>query len=134
MVQQTYPSISAILNNGFLHFNDNTDAIGINIAGCDSQLHGHDVDTLIATCYQNNRLTVSIDIEETNTWIECFSIDICLPLTHYYFGFTAATGQRSDNHDIVSVHTYRLESSEQRRKEDRTDVVSSAPLAKVDQH
>jgi mannose-binding lectin 2 len=103
------------------------------MAGCDSQVHGRDVDTLIATRYQNNRLTVSTDIEETNSWIECFSIDICLP-THYYFGFTAATGQRSDNHDIVSVHTYRLESSEQRRKEDRIDVVSSAPLAKVGQH
>ncbi len=119
IVQQIYPSISAILSNRFLHCNHDTDAVGINIAGCDSQLHGRDVDTLIATRYQNNRLTVSTDIEETNTWIECFSIDIYLP-THYYFGFTATTtGQLNDNHDIIFVFRSEISRNQNCTKYDR---------------
>ena len=30
--------------------------------------------------------------------------------TGYYFGFSAATGDLSDNHDIISVKTYALDS------------------------
>ena len=39
--------------------------------------------------------------------------------SHYYFGFSAATGELTDNHDIISVHTYQLESNELRRTENR---------------
>jgi len=43
-------------------------------------------------------------------WKECFAADkIKLP-TGYYFGFTAATGELSDNHDIISVKVYQLDS------------------------
>ncbi len=83
----------------------------------------------MAVRYQNNRLTVSTDIKGENSWAECFSIDdIHLP-THYYFGFSAATGELSDNHDIISVHTYQLDSNELRRMEDRKNIIPSAPSA-----
>ncbi|CAF2832631.1 unnamed protein product [Rotaria sp. Silwood2] len=126
-----YPYISAVVNNGSLHYDNGHDGADINIAGCEASFRGREIDTLVAIRYQNNHLTVSTDFDGTNTWTECFSIEnIHLP-THYYFGFSAATGELSDNHDIISVHTYQLDSSEQRQKEDRTNIIPSAPLAKM---
>ena len=120
-----------MINNGSLHYDHDRDGIDTNIAGCESPFRGRDSDTLVAIRYQNNRLTVSTDIDGTNSWKECFSInDIHLP-TFYYFGFSAATGQLSDNHDIISVHTYQLDSSEQRRQEDRKNILPSAPVVGV---
>jgi mannose-binding lectin 2 len=119
------------VNNGSLSYNHDRDGIDMSIGGCESPFRGRATDTLIAVRYQNNRLTVSTDIEGTNTWTECFSIDdIQLP-TEYYFGFTAATGQLSDNHDIVAVRTFQLDSSEQRQAENRKNIFPSAPLAKL---
>lgn len=76
-------------------------------------------------------MTVSTDIDGLNKWAECFSIDnIHLP-SHYYFGFSAATGQLSDNHDIISVRTYQLDSTDERRNEDRKGIIPSAPTANM---
>ncbi|CAF3414551.1 unnamed protein product [Rotaria sp. Silwood1] len=128
-----YPYISAVINNGSLHYDHDRDGADLNIAGCEAAFRGRDIDTLVAIRYQNNRLTVSTDIDGENTWKECFSIDnIQLP-TYYYFGFSAATGELSDNHDIISVHTYQLDLSEQRQKEDRKNIIPSAPSAHMGQ-
>jgi len=116
------------VNNGTLHYDSDTDGENITIAGCEAAFRGRDTDTSIAIRYENDRLTVSTDIFGANTWTECFSRDnIQLP-THYYFGFTAHTGDLTDNHDIISVRTFQLESSDARKNEDRSLISPSAPL------
>ncbi|CAF3691818.1 unnamed protein product [Adineta steineri] len=131
--EHVYPYISAIVNNGSLHYDHDRDGIDINISGCESSFRGLTTDTVVAIRYENNRLTVSTDTEGTNTWTPCFTINkIHLP-TNYYFGFTAATGQLSDNHDIISVRTYRLDSNEQRQEENRNHIVPSGPIPMVSQ-
>lgn len=118
-----------MVNNGSLHYDHDRDGTHTALSGCESPFRGRDTDTLVAIRYQNDRLTVSTDIEGKNVWKECFSVeDVRLP-THYYFGFSAATGDLSDNHDIISVHTYQLESTEQRRTEDRRNIIPNAPSA-----
>jgi mannose-binding lectin 2 len=120
------------VNNGSLHYDHDNDGIGINLAGCEASIRGRDVDSSIAIRYQNDRLTISTDVFAKDSWTECFSIDnIQLP-THYYFGFSAATGELSDNHDIIMVHTYQLESTEPRASQDRKSIIPSAPLNKTD--
>ena len=115
------------MNNGSLHYNHDDDGIDINLAGCSAEIHNRDTDSSIAIRYENDRLTVSLDIHGQDTWTECFSINgIELP-THYYLGFSAATGELSDNHDIISVRTYQLDSSESRASQDRKSIVPSAP-------
>lgn len=48
-------------------------------------------------------------MDGTNDWNECFVVDnINLP-TGYYFGFTAATGELADNHDIISVRVFDVD-------------------------
>ena len=54
-------------------------------------------------------VAVSTDIENKAAWKPCFSVQgVRLP-TGYYFGMTAATGDLSDNHDIMSVRLYELD-------------------------
>ena len=79
------------------------------------------------------------NIEGDDNWAECFNApNIDLP-TGYYFGFSAATGdlaglfvclcvsiriyyQPPDNHDIISVKTYDVD-SEGAENEDGKEVV-----------
>jgi Legume-like lectin family. len=54
-------------------------------------------------------VSVSTDIENKAAWKPCLSVQgVRLP-TAYYFGMTAATGDLSDNHDIMSVRLYELD-------------------------
>jgi mannose-binding lectin 2 len=54
-------------------------------------------------------VSVSTDIENKAAWKECLSVQgVRLP-TGYYFGMTAATGDLSDIHDIMSVRLYELD-------------------------
>jgi mannose-binding lectin 2 len=54
-------------------------------------------------------VSVSTDIENKAAWKECLSVQgVRLP-TGYYFGITAATGDLSDIHDIMSVRLYELD-------------------------
>lgn len=98
-----------MINNGTLHYDHDVDGLSTSIAGCHALVRDQPTETIIAIRYQNDRLTVSTNVDGTNVWTECFSIDrVYLPLG-YFFGFTAATGELTDNHDIISVHTYRLD-------------------------
>lgn len=117
-----------MINNGTLHYDHDTDGLSTLVAGCHAPVRGRTAETMIGISYQNHRLTVSTDIDGTNGWTECFSIDqVYLPLG-YYFGFTAATGELTDNHDINSVHMYRLDDNRGAEKSVfRKDIVPSGP-------
>lgn len=52
---------------------------------------------------------MSTDLENKAAWKECFSVKgVRLP-TGYYLGVSAATGDLSDNHDILSIRFYELD-------------------------
>lgn len=52
---------------------------------------------------------VLTDVEGKRNWQKCFKVDgVQLP-TGYYLGLSAATGDLSDNHEVVSVKFYELE-------------------------
>lgn len=52
------------------------------------------------------------DLENKAVWKPCFSVDgVELP-SGYYFGFSAATGDLSDNHEILAVRLYEVDSDD----------------------
>lgn len=52
------------------------------------------------------------DLEDKAVWKPCFNVDgVELP-TGYYFGFSAATGDLSDNHEIIAVRLYEVDSDD----------------------
>lgn len=53
-------------------------------------------------------IPVMTDIDNKKAWKECFAVKgVKLPVG-YYFGVSAATGDLTDNHDIISMRTYDL--------------------------
>ena len=124
-----HPYISAMVNNGTGHYDHDRDGTHSELNGCESKFRGAEHDTHLAIRYENDVLTVNTNIDGSEQWKECFSVKgVRLP-TGYYFGVTAATGDLSDNHDIISIKTYELEVSKVVNPlEDRSKIIPSASL------
>ncbi|XP_074640838.1 vesicular integral-membrane protein VIP36-like [Tubulanus polymorphus] len=122
-----HPYISAMINNGSLHYDHDRDGTHTELNGCESQFRNKNYDTLLAVRYTDNTLTVSTDVDDKGTWKECFKVSgIKLP-TGYFIGASAATGELADNHDIVSVKFYELDITH--KKDDTTDYSKIIPEA-----
>jgi len=130
-----HPYISAQINNGSMVYDHDRDGTHSEAGGCSAAFRSADADTFAAIRYlgTENRLTVQYDISGTNEWKECFDLSgITLPVG-YYLGLSAATGDLSDNHDILSFKFYDLESPENEitdeKMEELRNVVPSATNA-----
>jgi len=121
-----HPYISAMVNNGSLHYDHDKDGTHTELAGCEAQFRNRDHDTFVAVRYQNYKLTVSTDIDNQNVWKECFVVNNVKLPTNYFFGFSAATGDLADNHDIISVKVYQLDSERKDEKIDASQIVPQA--------
>jgi len=107
-----FPQVSAIVNDGSLDFDHDTDGMEQNIGSCYSMIRNRDHDTHMSIRYKKRQLTVSIDVDGQNTWRQCFvKSGVRLP-GGYYFGITAATGDLTDNHDVLAIRTYQLDTDE----------------------
>jgi len=103
-----HPYISSMVNNGSLHYDHDLDGTHTSLSGCEANVRGASHETYIAIRYERERLTVSTDLEGKNAWKLCFAVDgVRLP-TGYYLGVSAATGDLSDNHDIISLKLYDI--------------------------
>lgn len=122
-----HPYISAMINNGTLHYDHDRDGTHTQLAGCEAKFRNLEHDSHIAIRYENDVLTVSTDIEQKAAWKECFQVKgVRLP-TGYFFGLSATTGDLSDNHDIFSIKMYELDlPDDPQTNEDRANILPSA--------
>eukprot|EP00088_Acartia_fossae_P068691 TRINITY_DN8763_c0_g1_i1.p1 TRINITY_DN8763_c0_g1~~TRINITY_DN8763_c0_g1_i1.p1 ORF type:complete len:328 (+),score=38.70 TRINITY_DN8763_c0_g1_i1:53-1036(+) len=121
-----HPYVSAMINNGTMSYDHDRDGTHTTVGGCEVKFRNMNHETWLAIRYENDKLTVSHDLQNKNAWAPCFSIDgIKLP-TGYYFGITAATGDLSDNHDVITVKTYELDTPEGVSKDERSDIQPAA--------
>lgn len=98
-----------MVNNGSLSYDHDRDGTHTQIAGCEAKFRNVDHDTHVSIKYENDVLTVSTDMESKAAWKECFRVEgVKLP-TGYHLGVSAATGDLSDNHDIISIRLYDLD-------------------------
>ncbi|CAG9118837.1 unnamed protein product [Plutella xylostella] len=122
-----HPYISAMVNNGSLHYDHDRDGTHTQLAGCEGKLRNMAHDTHLSIVYRDDTLTVSTDLEGKNAWKECFRVEGVLLPTGYYFGASASTGDLSDNHDIIAIKFYELDLLEtQNKDEDRSNIIPSA--------
>ncbi|EZA52584.1 hypothetical protein DMN91_002036 [Ooceraea biroi] len=120
-----HPYVSAMINNGTLHYDHDRDGTHTQLAGCEAKFRNVEYDTHIAIRYENSVLSVFTDMANKMAWKECMIVnEIRLP-TGYYIGISATTGDLSDNHDILSVRLFELESPDD-PQEDRSQIVPSA--------
>lgn len=123
-----HPYLSAMVNNGTISYDHDRDGTHTMIGGCEVKFRNMQHETYVAIRYENDKLTVSHDLENRRAWAKCFSIDgVRLP-TGYYFGVSATTGELSDNHDVISIKTYELDTPN-KKEEDRTNIEPEAEFA-----
>lgn len=106
-----HPYISAMVNNGTLHYDHETDGVNSELAGCECKFRGLEHDARVLVQYYNEELIIKTDVENTGIWRDCLTVKgVYLP-TNYHFGITAATGDLSDNHDILAIKMRQLSSA-----------------------
>eukprot|EP01137_Pigoraptor_chileana_P014953 Opistho-2@70243 len=107
-----HPYISSMVNDGSLHYDHDADGTLTELAGCESQFRNVDHATRVRIMYIDRTVQVFLDTSNRNEWRQCFVVGgVDLP-TGYYFGFSAATGQVADNHDIIAVKAVELPSQQ----------------------
>lgn len=64
--------------------------------------------SLKANVHSLDLSTVSIDIDNKRAFKECFTVGGVILPTGYFFGVSAATGDLSDAHDLISMKLYDI--------------------------
>lgn len=122
-----HPYVSAMINNGSLHYDHDRDGTHTELSGCEAKIRSNPYETHVAIRYENKKLSVSTDVDGKNGWKPCFTVDgVRLP-TGYFFGLSAATGDLADNHDIISMKLYDL-GGDTVTDEDLSHVIPSAEV------
>ncbi|XP_026322988.1 vesicular integral-membrane protein VIP36 isoform X2 [Hyposmocoma kahamanoa] len=121
-----HPYISAMINNGSLHYDHDRDGTHTQIAGCEAKFRNYNHDTHLSIVYKDDTLIVSTDLEGKNAWKECLRVSNVLLPTGYFFGASATTGDLSDNHDIIAIKMYELDLLDTDKNEDRSNIIPSA--------
>ncbi|OZJ06551.1 hypothetical protein BZG36_00522 [Bifiguratus adelaidae] len=105
----SFPFVMAMLGDGSTAYDHENDGSANEVASCSSQFRSRDdVTKGRLTYYKDNYLKFELQTHGNDRWDECFRIDgVTLPPVAY-LGFTAHTGEVTDNHDIISVTTSSL--------------------------
>ncbi|KAI0919098.1 hypothetical protein AcW1_003439 [Taiwanofungus camphoratus] len=103
----SFPRIVGMLGDGKTSYDQAGDGEKTNIGACSANYRRTNVATKLRVSYvRDNYLNVKVQYRAWDDWVECFTVHgIRLP-TVPYLGFSAMTGDVSDNHDIISVATY----------------------------
>ncbi|KKY23833.1 putative histone [Phaeomoniella chlamydospora] len=104
-----------MVGDGNTAYDQEHDNKGTEVAGCSARgLRNANVPTKAKLTYlQDKSLTLQLQYKSEDTWTDCFSITptesrpLKLPSVSY-LGFSAETGELSDNFDIISVDAKNL--------------------------
>ncbi|KAI9271807.1 legume-like lectin family-domain-containing protein [Phascolomyces articulosus] len=107
--RHTFPYISAMLGDGIQSYQNDKDGRNTELAGCEANFRAKSFPTKARlTYYKNNYLQFQMIWREEDEWSECFKVNNVQLPDQIYLGFTAHTGEVTDNHDIVGVTTKTL--------------------------
>lgn len=118
----SFPRISLMNGNGVEAYENDKDGARQEVAGCSIDYRNAKVATKGKVIHVKDVYTeLLVHHTEWDHWESCFKLDnITLP-TNPYLGFSALTGDVSDNHDVVSITTsnivYRNRTPQQLREE-----------------
>ncbi|KAM4577662.1 lectin, mannose-binding 2-like b [Odontesthes bonariensis] len=105
---RTFPYISMMLGNGTLSYDHDRDGRPTELGGCTAMARNSIYDNFLLVRFSKNRLTLMVDVDGKQEWRDCADVTgVRLP-PGYFFGASSATGDLSDNHDIISMKLYQL--------------------------
>ena len=105
-----FPYVMAMLGDGQTKYDKDNDGKANELAGCSARgIRNADIITKAkVTYFQDKSLTMDLMYKKEDEWTRCFEVpNIKLPSVTY-LGFSAETGELSDNHDIISIETKNL--------------------------
>ncbi|MFH4980074.1 hypothetical protein AB6A40_006783 [Gnathostoma spinigerum] len=111
--KHSHPYISAMVNNGSSHYDHDMDGthtqLGGHDVGCEAKFRNKDYVTQILVRYVGDVLSIYTDISGKGEWKQCMNVGGVFLPSGYYFGVSAATGELSDNHDLISIKMFEQE-------------------------
>jgi mannose-binding lectin 2 len=109
-----FPYIMAMHGDGKTSYDKNTDGKSTELAGCSARGIRHaSIPTLMRlTYFQDKQLKLELQYKTEGEWQTCFDVPNPPAIPNIaYLGFSAETGELSDNHDIISVRAKNLYTS-----------------------
>ncbi|GIJ98508.1 hypothetical protein Aspvir_000625 [Aspergillus viridinutans] len=110
----SFPYVMAMMGDGKTPYDQAHDGKANEVAGCSARgLRGASIPTKARlTYFQDKSLTLDLQYKSEDTWTNCFTLNapetnIAIPAISY-LGFSAETGELSDNHDIISIKAQNL--------------------------
>ncbi|KAI4221421.1 MAG: hypothetical protein L6R36_006922 [Xanthoria steineri] len=102
-----FPYVMAMVGNTSVTYDKDHDGKDNEIAGCSARgIRTSSTPTKIRlTYFQEKSLKVDLLYKSEDEWTECFETGALTLPSVAYLGFSAETGELSDNHDIISVTT-----------------------------
>ncbi|KAH8724262.1 concanavalin A-like lectin/glucanase domain-containing protein [Phaeosphaeriaceae sp. PMI808] len=105
-----FPYVMAMHGDGHTAYDKDNDGKENEVAGCSARgIRNAQVPTIARlTYFQDQYLKLELQYKSEGEWTECFKkTDFKIPPVAY-LGFSAETGELSDNHDIISVKSHNL--------------------------
>ncbi|KAJ7721534.1 legume-like lectin family-domain-containing protein [Mycena metata] len=116
----SFPRITSMLGDGKTSYNFGNDGDGQDIGACSANFRQTNVATKVKITYvKDDFLDVKIQYRAWDEWTDCFRKEKVSLIAAPFLGFSAMTGDVSDNHDIISVTTYSAVLSPQSAQRDK---------------
>ncbi|ORY11902.1 concanavalin A-like lectin/glucanase domain-containing protein [Clohesyomyces aquaticus] len=105
-----FPYIVAMNGDGKTPYDKDNDGKANELAGCSARgIRNANIPTKARfTYFADKSLKLELQYKTEDEWTECFEIPNYKIPPVAYLGFSAETGELSDNHDIISVKTLNL--------------------------
>jgi mannose-binding lectin 2 len=106
-----FPYVMAMHGDGQKSYDKNNDGKYGELAGCSARgiRHSSVATKMRLTYFQDKYLKLDLQYKNEDEWINCFDVDSPPSIPNIaYLGFSAETGELSDNHDIVAVRAFNL--------------------------
>ncbi|VVT43591.1 uncharacterized protein SAPINGB_P000052 [Magnusiomyces paraingens] len=114
---KAFPYVMAMMGDGNTEYDRANDGLANELAGCSARgLHNpRDISHARLTYVKGKFMSLDLDYKtpdaEPRQWTNCFVLEgekAQLPSTGLFLGFSARTGQLTENHDIHRVQVYSL--------------------------
>lgn len=106
-----FPFVMAMVGDGKTSYDKDTDGKNTEFAGCSARgIRNPSVPTKARlTYFQDKSLKLELQYKSEGEWTLCFETEQPPAIPQVaYLGFSAETGELSDNHDIISVSAKNL--------------------------
>ncbi|CAI6088923.1 unnamed protein product [Clonostachys chloroleuca] len=106
-----FPYVMAMFGDGQTPYDKGNDGKNTELAGCSARgiRHSSIPTKMRLTYFQEKQLKLELQYKKETDWMTCFDIETPPAIPNIaYLGFSAETGELSDNHDIISVKAKNL--------------------------